>query len=110
MERAVLDPIAERDHPAHPQALFLRSGDLVADPLARDLAFELGEGEQHVEGQPAHAGGCIEGLRHRNERDAAGVEQLDQLGEVGQGAGEPVHLIDHDHVDPACVDGLEQLL
>ena len=29
---------------------FKDGGDLVADPLARDLALELGEGKQHVEG------------------------------------------------------------
>jgi hypothetical protein len=27
------------------------------------------------------------------------VEQLDELSEVGQGAGEAVHLIDDDHID-----------
>ena len=110
MQRAVLDPIAERDDPAHPEALLLRGGDLVADPLARDLAFELGEGEQHVEGEPAHAGRRVEGLRHRDERDAAGVEAFDQFGEVGQRAGQPVDLVDHDHVDPAFLDIGEQLL
>jgi hypothetical protein len=34
MERSILDPIAERDNAAHPDALLLRGGDLVADPLA----------------------------------------------------------------------------
>src|SRR5712671_4322541 len=44
MERPVLDPIAERNHTPHPDALPLRGGDFVADPLTSDLAFELGEG------------------------------------------------------------------
>ena len=39
---------------AHPHAFLLRSRDLVADAFAGDLALELGEGEQHVEGQPPH--------------------------------------------------------
>src|SRR5271156_965360 len=44
MERPVLDPIAERNDASHPDALPLRGGDLVSDPLASDLALELGEG------------------------------------------------------------------
>ena len=42
----------------------------VVNPLAGDLALELGEGQQHVEGQPPHAGGRVEGLGHRDEVDA----------------------------------------
>ncbi len=38
--------------------------------LAGDLALELGEGQQHVQGQPSHAGGRVEGLGHRDEGDA----------------------------------------
>src|ERR1700719_5178106 len=44
MERPVLDPIAERNHAPHPDALPLRGRDLVSDPLASDLALKLGEG------------------------------------------------------------------
>ena len=43
MERPVLDPTADRNHTAHRDALLLRGGDLVPDPLAGDLALELGE-------------------------------------------------------------------
>jgi hypothetical protein len=32
-----------RRHPAHPHSLLFRGGDLVPDPLARDLPLELGE-------------------------------------------------------------------
>ena len=39
--------------------------------------------QQHVQGQPSHAGGRVEGLGHRDEGDTVRVEQLDQLGEVG---------------------------
>src|SRR5258708_6222269 len=48
VERSVLDSIAQRDNPAHPDALLLRSGDLVADPFAGHLTLELGEGQKHV--------------------------------------------------------------
>ena len=56
MERSVLDPVAERNHSAHPDALLLRRGDLVPDAFAGDFAFELGEGQQDVQGQSPHAG------------------------------------------------------
>src|SRR6202030_3260992 len=42
------DVVAERHIAAHPHALGLRRGDLVANALAGDLALELGEREQHV--------------------------------------------------------------
>jgi hypothetical protein len=32
------------------------------------------------------------------------VEQLNQLGEVGKGAGEPIHFVDHHNVDLAGPD------
>jgi hypothetical protein len=43
-----------------PKSLAFRSGDLVPDPFADDLAFKLGEGEQNIEGEPAHARGRVE--------------------------------------------------
>ena len=43
-----------RNTATHPDALLLRGGDLVANPLARDLAFELSEREQDIQGQPTH--------------------------------------------------------
>ena len=104
------DVVAERRQAAHPHALPLRGGDLVADPLAGDLALELGEGQQHVERQPAHGGRGVELLGHRDERDAAAVEHLDDLGEVAQRAGQPVDLVDHHDVDRARGDVGEQPL
>src|ERR1700722_15383335 len=53
-ERALVGVIAERHIAAHPHALFLRGGDLVADAFTRDLALELGKGQQHVERQALH--------------------------------------------------------
>jgi hypothetical protein len=52
---AFLDVVAERGLPAHPHTLPFRRGDLVADSLSRDLALELGEGEQYVEREATHA-------------------------------------------------------
>ena len=43
MESAVFDTVGDRDRSAHPNALPLRGGDLVADSLAGDLPLELRE-------------------------------------------------------------------
>lgn len=39
---------------SHPHALGFGSGDLVADTLAGNLAFELGKGKKDVEHEPSH--------------------------------------------------------
>ena len=39
-----------------------------------------------------------------------GIERLDQLGEVGERAGQPIDLIDDDHVDPSRLHVDEQFL
>src|ERR1700722_697538 len=39
-----------------------------------------------------------------------GVEQFDQLGEVGERAGQPVDFIDNDHVDPVSANVIKELL
>jgi hypothetical protein len=38
------------------------------------------------------------------------VEQLDQLGKIGERAGQPIDLIDHDDVDLAGPDVGEEVL
>ena len=38
------------------------------------------------------------------------VEHFDELGEVGEGSGETVHLIDNDNVDLAGSDLVQQIL
>src|SRR5215218_4953992 len=102
--------LAEWDDAADPNAPALGCGKLVADALACDLALELGEGQQHVEGEPPHAGRGVEGLGHRDERDLVGIEDLDELGEVGERAGEPVDLVDHHHIDELRADCREEPL
>lgn len=57
--------------------------DLVPDPFTRHFAFELGEGQQHIERQPSHGGSCIKLLGDRHEGHIARVEDLDHFGEVG---------------------------
>src|SRR5277367_138982 len=53
-ERALVGVIAQRNIAAHPHALFLRGGDLVADAFTGDLPLELGKGQQHIERQAPH--------------------------------------------------------
>jgi hypothetical protein len=83
-ELAVLSPITERRHAAHPHPLPFRGGDLVADALADDLALELREGQQNVQGQAPHRGRGVELLRDRNKGSALGVKDLDDLGKIGE--------------------------
>lgn len=106
----VADLVAQRGPPAHPHSLGLRRGDLVPNAFPRDLAFELSEGQQHVEGESPHRGGGVERLGDGDERDVRGVEDFDDLGEVGQRAGEPVDLVDDDGADETGGDVGEQTL
>jgi hypothetical protein len=39
-----------------------------------------------------------------------GIKCLHQLGEVAEREGQPIDLIDDDHVDPSCLHVDEQLL
>src|ERR1700736_576738 len=57
-----------------------------------------------------HRGRRIELLRHRNEGRALGVEDLDDLGKIGERAGQPVDLVDNHRVDPTRRDVGKQLL
>ncbi len=86
------------------QPLALGRGDLVSDPLPNDLPLELGQREKDIEGQSHHAGGGIEGLGDADKGCSVGIEQLHQHCEVGQGPGQPVHLIDHHDIQPARPD------
>jgi hypothetical protein len=107
---AILDHVAERDAAAHPHALAPRGGKLVPDALSGHLALELGKGEQHVKREPAHAGRGVELLGNRDEGDAMRVQDLDDLGEVGERAGEAVDLVDDDQVHLAGPDIGQKLL
>ena len=83
---------------------------LFSDPLTGDLAFELGEGQEHVQGQSSHAGRRVERLGDRDERHLMRVEQLDQLGKVRERAGQPVDLVDNDDVNPSSANVIKEPL
>ena len=77
---------------------------LVGGPIVEKMVkydSELRKRKQHVQRQPAHRGGGVELLGHRDERDIVLVEQLDELGKVRQRAGQAIDLVDHDDVDLA---------
>src|SRR5207248_10484682 len=92
-ELAVLYPIAERRHATHPHPLPFRGGDLVADALADDLALELRKGQQNIESQAPHRRRRIELLGHGNEGGTPLIEVLNDLGKIGERAGQPVDLV-----------------
>src|SRR5690242_3435546 len=54
--------VPEGNGAADPDPLALRSSDLVSHALADHLALELGERQEHVEGQPTHAARGVERL------------------------------------------------
>ena len=80
------------------------------DALANDLALKLRKGQQHIEGQASHRGRRVELLRHRNKRGAPRIEDLDDLGKIGERAGQPVDLVDDHDIDALCRDVGEQPL
>jgi hypothetical protein len=52
----------------------------------------------------------VEGLRDRHERDAVGIEQLDELGEISERTGQPVDLVHQHDVDLASAHLGQELL
>ena len=105
----VHDVVAQRDHTAHPHAFPFGGGYLVPDPFTGDFPFELGKGEQDIQGESAHGAGGIKLLRNRDEGRLVLVKQFNQMDKVGQGAGQSVDFIDHDHINLAGFDVIEEL-
>lgn len=103
-EATVFDIVAQRRDASHPHALLLTGGDLVADALTGDLAFELSEGQQYVQHQSAHAGRGVELLGDGYKGHTLALEHLDHSGEIGKAAGQAVNFVNHDHIDFACLD------
>ena len=96
--------VAQDRHAADPFAFSARGPHLVLGPLGDDLAFELGEGEQDVQGQSAHGVGGVELLGDRDEAHAVAIEDFHKAREVEQGAAEAVHFVDHDAINAAGLD------
>jgi len=107
---AVLGLVSERGHAADPKPLALGGGDLVSNALGGDFPLELGKRQQDIQGQSPHGCRRIELLGDRYERYAMVVEQLHELGEVGQRSGQPVDLIDDDDVHLPGLDVSQQSL
>ena len=103
-ELAVNHVVTHRHEPTHPHAFGAAGSKLVADALAGDLAFELGEGQQDVERQAAHRGRGVERLGDGDERHPMLVKHLQQPRKVHQRARQAVDLVDHHHVDHPVLD------
>ena len=80
------------------------------DALGSNLPLELGKGQEHVEGETTHGRRRVELLGDRDKGDVMGIEQFDQLCEVGQRSCQPVDLIDDDDIDLAGSDIVQQPL
>src|SRR5262245_1949083 len=84
----LLEFVSQRHHSADPEPLALGSRHLVANALRSDLSLELRKREQHVQSESAHRRRRVELLGHRDERHPVRIEQLDELGEVSERAGQ----------------------
>jgi hypothetical protein len=85
----------------HPHPFAFGGCDLVPYSLARHFPFELGEGEQNIQGQPPHRSCGVELLSDRYEGDSARVQSLYDPGKIGQATGETVNFIYDNGVDLA---------
>ncbi len=94
--------VAQRYDSTHPHSLLLGGNDFVPNPLSRHFPFKLSKGKKDIKRKPPHGGRCIELLGDGDEADAFTIERLDDLGEVGEGVGQPVYFIDDDGVDLSC--------
>lgn len=95
--------------PVRGEAHRLPAGAMLRDALCRDLPLLQREGQKHVQRQAAHAGGRIEGLDDGHEGCACHIEQVDDHREVRKRPGQPVDLVDHELLDPAAQDIVEEL-
>src|SRR5437879_4018685 len=66
--------------------------------------------KQNIQGQAPHRGRCVELLRYGNEGRSPRIEDLDDLGKIGERAGQPVDLVDDHRIDAPRRDVGEQPL
>ncbi|SMX25904.1 hypothetical protein BOA8489_04049 [Boseongicola aestuarii] len=95
---------------SHPEALLLGGGDLVPNALGRHFSLKLRKAQEHVEGQPSHTGGSIEGLGNGDERGTGCIQLINDLSEVGKGAGQAIDLIDNNAIHPTFVNSKKKPL
>ncbi len=91
-------PGCERRGSAADASSFAGCCDAGARALPDDLAFELRERTEDVEGEPPAAGGGVDVLGQRLESDLAGLELLDDLDQVLEAAAETVQAPDDERV------------
>lgn len=84
--------------PFRPRAAGRGGGEAGAGAFADEVALELAEGAEEVEGQAAAGGRRVDGFGDGLEAHAACLKVGDGLDQVRQGAPEPVELPDDEHV------------
>jgi hypothetical protein len=72
----------------------LSSGQAGGGAFADEVAFELGQGGEHVEDELADGGGGVDRFLEAAEPDAAVGQAGDGVDQVPQGAAEPIQLPD----------------
>jgi uncharacterized protein YndB with AHSA1/START domain len=102
--------IAEGHGTPGPFAVASGCRELVPDAFGRQLPLKLGKGQQDVQGEAAHGGSRVELLGDGDERDRPAIEGFDQPGEIRQGPGQAVDLVDHHDVDLGGFDIGQELL
>jgi hypothetical protein len=96
-------PSAERSMARRPEWRLSAKGmsrvnKLAADALAGDLPLELDTNDSSALSVRPPSRSSVELLRHRHERRALCVEDLDQSRAIGERRGQPVDLVDDDNV------------
>ena len=98
-------------HAAHPRALAFRGGGLVADALADDLALELRKGQREPSRVKRPTSFVV--FEPRGDRNKGGaLSHFDDLGKIGERAGQPVDFVDDGGFSGATMDrpALQRLL
>jgi hypothetical protein len=108
--RNQFSPRAQWHHTTDPNTLLFRSRNLVADSLAGDLTLKLGKRQKDIEGESSHAGRRVERLGNRYEAHIMMIEQLDELGKIGQRSRQPIDLVDNDDVNSTTSNRGKELL
>jgi hypothetical protein len=108
-----VDVVAERALSGSPPAAGGLALHAVDDPVDDRGALELGGHPEHLNHHPPRRGGGVERLGGRAEYHADLVQLVEDVGQAADGAGQPVHPVDQQHVEAVRAgagQGLLQLL
>jgi hypothetical protein len=86
-----------------PAAAGLGSGHSRPGAFGDQLALELGQRPEHVQGHPPDRGGRVDTLGQRPQPDLTGHQVLDQIHEMPQGTTQTIKTPHHQNVPTAGV-------